>query len=69
VYKLSVTKAFTTSLTEERVQKLADETGVKINLVDTRFIGKGKWINDFEISGTPGKVDAFFERFQDVRRD
>ncbi|MBP2656589.1 MAG: hypothetical protein H6Q73_4158 [Firmicutes bacterium] len=69
VHKLSVTKAFSTGLTEKRVAELADETGVNIVLVDSRFMGKGKWLNDFEVAGTPGKVAGFFERLDDVRRD
>ena len=67
--KLLVTKAFSTGLTEERVAELADETGVNVVLVDSRFLGKGKWMNDFEVAGTPGKVAGFFERLDDVRRD
>lgn len=67
--KLSVTKPLTTSLPQEKVAQLADECGVELVHLDTRFAGKGKWLNDFEIIGPPGKVDAFFERFEDIRRD
>jgi hypothetical protein len=67
--KLSVTKPLTTSLPQEKVAQLADECGVELAHLDTRFAGKGKWVNDFEITGSPGKVDAFFERFEDIRRD
>ncbi|MBP2649451.1 MAG: hypothetical protein H6Q74_276 [Firmicutes bacterium] len=67
--KISVTQAFSTALTAKRVAELADEKGVKVTLVDERFIGKGKWVNDFEVAGTPGKVEAFFEKLADVRRD
>jgi hypothetical protein len=37
--------------------------------LDTRLAGKGKWLNDFEVIGPPGKVDAFFERVDEIRND
>lgn len=66
---IAVTRALSTILTAERVNELANEVGVTVHLLDSRLAGKGKWVNDFEISGSPGKVDAFFERFEEVRRD
>lgn len=69
MHKLSVNKTLSTSLPVEKVEKLADEAGVSMNHLETRFAGKGKWVNDFEIIGAPGKVDGFFERVNEIRRD
>lgn len=69
MHKLSVNKTLSTSLPVEKVEKLADEAGVSMNHLETRFVGKGKWVNDFEITGAPGKVDGFFERVNEIRRD
>lgn len=67
--KLTVTKALTTTLAVEKVKLLADNSGVTVAHLETRFAGKGKWLNDFEVSGPPGKVDKFFEKIDDVRLD
>ncbi|HMM21156.1 MAG TPA: hypothetical protein PKA10_10485 [Selenomonadales bacterium] len=69
MHKLLVTRTLSTGLPVEKVDKLADEAGVTANHVETRFAGRGKWINDFEIIGAPGKVDGFFERVNEIRRD
>ena len=69
MHKLSVSKTLSTSLPVEKVDKLADEADVTLNHLETRYAGKGKWINDFEIMGAPGKVDGFFERVDEIRRD
>jgi hypothetical protein len=67
--QLNVVKAVATSLTVERVAKLADEACIQLTHVEVRMAGKGKWINDFEVSGPPGKVAGFFERLEEIRRD
>lgn len=69
MHELSVNRSLVTALTVEKVEKIAAETGVLLTHTETRFAGKGKWMNDFEITGPPGKVDAFFERIDDIRRD
>jgi hypothetical protein len=66
---LNVTKALTTTLAVEKVRHLADISGVSLAHVETRFGGKGKWLNDFEVTGPPGKVDKFLEKIDDVRLD
>ncbi|MDT8902054.1 hypothetical protein [Anaeroselena agilis] len=67
--KLTTTKALTTGMPVDKVRRLADAAGVSLSHVETRFAGKGKWLNDFEISGPPGKVDKFFEKVDDIRVD
>jgi len=69
MHKLNVIRVLATGLSVQRVEKLAEEAGVHLILVEVRSAGKGIWINDFEISGSPGKVDSFFERVEDIRRD
>jgi benzoyl-CoA-dihydrodiol lyase len=76
---------FELALAADRSYMLAAENGPSVALsamnfgpypmvngmtrLETRFAGKGKWLNDFEISGPPGKVDKFLERFNDIRLD
>lgn len=67
--KITITRAISTSLAVAKVAKLADTADVALAHLDTRFAGKGKWINDFEISGSPGKVDEFLARLNDIRLD
>lgn len=67
--KITVTRSLSTGLTVERVEMLADAAGVMLTHLDTRLAGKGKWLNDFEVVGPPGKVDAFFERVDEIRND
>lgn len=67
--KITVTRAFSTSLPVEKVARMADDADVALAHLDSRFAGKGKWINDFEASGSPGKVDKFFSRLDDIRND
>lgn len=67
--KITVTRAISTGLAVAKVARLADDADVLLAHLDTRFAGKGKWINDFEVSGPPGKVDAFLARLADIRTD
>jgi hypothetical protein len=69
MYKLTVTRSLSTVMTTQKVAKVADEAGVNAVHVEFRLAGKGKWLNDFEVTGPPGKVDAFFERIEDLRTD
>jgi len=65
--KIVVTRGLCTSITDQKIKKIADEAGVSASHIETRFAGKGKWLNDFEIAGSPGRVDAFFARIDDLR--
>ncbi len=67
--KLTTTKALTTGMPVDKVKAIADAAGVSLAHTETRFAGRGKWLNDFEISGPPGKVDKFFEKIDDIRVD
>jgi hypothetical protein len=67
--KLTVTRSLSTVMTPQKVGKVADEAGVNVAHIEARLIEKRKWLNDFEVTGPPGKVDAFFERIQDLRPD
>lgn len=67
--RVKVTRAFSTGLAAEKVKTLADEAGVSVAHVETRLAGRGKWLNDYEVTGAPGKVDKFFERVDDIRVD
>lgn len=67
--KISVTRALSTGLTAMKIGKIADEAGVSAHHLEARLAGKGKWMNDFEVTGPPGKVDAFFHRVNDLRND
>jgi hypothetical protein len=67
--RLNVTKTLTTTLAVDKVKLLADNSGVSLAHLETRFGGKGKWLNDFEVSGSPGKVDKFLEKIDDVSLD
>ncbi|MBU2703586.1 hypothetical protein Ga0466249_004731 [Sporomusaceae bacterium BoRhaA] len=58
--------ALSTLLVAEKVQRIADECGVTITLVDTHFRPNCQWVNDFEVEGSPGKIDAFLVRIKDV---
>ena len=69
MYKLTVTRSLSTGMTPQKVGKVADEAGVNVVHVESRLAGKGKWLNDFEVTGPPGKVDSFFERINDLRTD
>ncbi|MDR3563084.1 MAG: hypothetical protein P4N59_16860 [Negativicutes bacterium] len=69
MYKLTVTRALATSLTVAKVAKVGEEAGVEVTHVETRLAAKGKWLNDFEVTGPPGKVDSFFARIEDLRTD
>ena len=69
MYKLTVTKSLSTTLTVEKTGQVAGEAGVELTHVETKLVGKGKWLNDFEVSGPPGRVANFFERMEDLRRD
>jgi len=65
--KIVVTRSLCTSIPVQKIKKIADEADVSASHVETRFAGKGKWLNDFEIAGSPGRVDAFFSRIEDLR--
>ncbi|MDR3564026.1 MAG: hypothetical protein P4N41_24685 [Negativicutes bacterium] len=67
--KLIVTRSLSTAMTKEKVSQVADEAGVNLVHVETKMAGKGKWLNDFEVSGPPGRVDGFFSRIEDLRTD
>lgn len=67
--KITVNKALTTSLVVAKVAEVAQETGVSLTHIETRMVGRGKWINDFEVVGSPGKISVFFERIDDLRLD
>ncbi|MDR7867337.1 MAG: hypothetical protein RIN56_11005 [Sporomusaceae bacterium] len=69
MHKLTTTKALTTGMPVDKVKLHADAAGVSLAHLETRFAGKGKWLNDFEITGPPGKVDKFFEKIDDIRVD
>ena len=64
--KLMVSQALSTLLTAEKVERIAEECAVQLTLVEARFCKDRKWINDFEIEGEPGKVEAFFVRIKDI---
>jgi hypothetical protein len=66
---LTATRALTTGMPVDKVKMLADAAGVRLAHLETRFAGRGKWLNDFEITGPPGKVDKFFEKGDDIRVD
>jgi hypothetical protein len=67
--RLTVTKALSTGMPVDKVKRIADAAGVGLAHLETRFAGKGKWLNEFEITGPPGKVDSFFEKIDDIRVD
>jgi hypothetical protein len=67
--KITITKAISTTLAVAKVAKLAADADVTLAHLDTRFAGKGKWINDFEVNGPPGKVAEFLARLDDIRLD
>lgn len=69
MHKLTTTKALTTAMPVDKVKLHADAAGVSLAHLETRFAGKGKWLNDFEITGPPGKVDKFFEKIDEIRVD
>ncbi|MDU2064977.1 MAG: hypothetical protein E6713_09040 [Sporomusaceae bacterium] len=58
--------ALKTFLAEEKVLRLAEAGGVQATLVETRFEKGGQWINDFEIEGSTGKIEAFLRRVKDI---
>lgn len=64
--KLVITVAMSTTLTIEKTERIAGECGVKIILLDTRLRKDREWVNDFDVEGSPGKVDSFLERVKDV---
>jgi len=63
---VTISRAIATSLEAAKVERIADECGVKCTLVDTSLQGKGKWINDFEIEGLSGKVEGCVRRIKDL---
>lgn len=67
--KLKVTRTFVTGLAVDKVKTLADEAGVSVSHVETRLAGRGRWLNEYEVTGAPGRVDKFMERVDDVRMD
>ena len=64
--KLMLSQALSTLLIVEKVERIAEECAVKLTLVDARFCKDRKWMNDFEIEGEPGKVEAFLIRIKDI---
>ncbi len=58
--------ALSTLLAVKKVQRIADECGVTLTLVDTHFRSDHQWVNDFEVEGSSGKIDAFLVRVKDV---
>ena len=65
-FNLNGSVALATLLVVEKVQRIAAECGVTLTLVDTRFRPDHQWVNDFEVEGAPGKIDAFLKRIKDV---
>ena len=64
--ELNGSVALSTLLVVRKVQRAADESGVILTLVDTHFRPDHKWVNDFEIEGSPGKIDAFLKKIKDI---
>lgn len=64
--KFVITAAMATTLTVEKTARIADECGVKIILLDTRRREDREWVNDFDVEGSPGKVEAFLARVKEV---
>lgn len=60
--------AFSTMLTVEKVEYVADECGVKVVLVDSSMQKGRQWLNDFEVEGVTGKVEAFLFKIKDRER-
>lgn len=64
--KINVSAARSTRLSVEKVDRIAAACGVRVLLVDTRMLPGRNWMNDFEIEGEPGKVEAFLRKIKDV---
>jgi acyl-CoA synthetase (AMP-forming)/AMP-acid ligase II len=60
--------AFSTFLPVEKVELVADECGVKAVLVDSSMQKGRQWLNDFEVEGVTGKVEAFLYKIKDKER-
>ena len=66
---ISVTRTLSTSMPVAKVEAVADAKSVTLHLVESRHAGRGKWINDFEVTGSPGRMAEFFEKIDDLRTD
>jgi len=64
--QLNGSVALSTLLVVRKVQRIADEAGVTLTLVDTHFRPDHEWVNDFEVEGMPGKIDAFLKKIKDI---
>lgn len=64
--KFTGSAALSTLLAVKKVQRIADECGVTLTLVDTHFRPDHEWVNDFEVEGGPGKIDVFLKRIEDL---
>ena len=63
---VTVTAALSTPLSPEKTERLADECGVRLNLVETRMGSGRRWFHDFEVEGHAGKVDSFLLKVRDL---
>lgn len=66
--EIIATRGLSTSLPQEKVERIADECGVGLTLLDTRLHSRRIWMNDFEVEGESGKVEAFFVKVKDVEK-
>ena len=64
--KFTGSVALATLLEVKKVQRIGDECGVTLTLVDTHFRPDHEWVNDFQVEGSPGKIDAFLKKIKDV---
>lgn len=60
--------AFSTFLPAEKVELTADECGVRVVLIDSSMQKGRLWLNDFEVEGATGKVEAFLHKIKDKER-
>jgi hypothetical protein len=67
--KITICEAVSTSVAVEKAARIADECGVVLSLVDTRLRSDKRWINDFEVEGSPGKVEKFVMRLREIEMD
>lgn len=63
---ITVLTSVSTTLAVDKTERIADECGVKLTLVETRFQKNRKWLNDFDVEGASGKVDAFLTRIKEL---
>lgn len=66
--EMTMTAQFSTLLPVEKVEIVADECGVSIELVDSSMQKGRVWLNDFEVEGLTGKVEAFLVKIKERER-